>query len=252
MERAFTDKAGMTLAVSASLLAPTVADAAIVHVSDRPVTAAIISMTPHADSFAWDVDGDGTAEFTLKQANWRYPVGSRTFYSGRISLTSSGPVNGRGMVGRYSWNPSSGQLILPLPRSSLVGPTLANGYWGGPGVTSRPILSFGYDSLHPPAPSFTPSSHFGFDTGGDNLIGFAFDPGDGVRYGWARLTLAADFFNSAVTIHEWAFEDEPGDSIHVGSVPAPPAALSALTLLGLGAAGVRRWRRQRQDEAAAV
>lgn len=252
MERAFTDKAGMTLAVSASLLAPAVADAAIVHVSDRPISVAFISNSPYRATVAWDVDGDGTAEFFLTQANWTTQIPGRTFYNGILALTSGGPVNGRGIVASSVRRPNyRDQSVLPLGRSSLLGPTLANGYWGGPGVTYRRLLEFNYRDIDVPPRNF--GLYYGLlDPENDNLIGFAFDPGDGLHYGWARLTLTADFIDSADTIHEWAYEDEPGKSIHVGSIPAPPAALSALTLLGLGAAGVRRLRRQRQDGTAAV
>ena len=128
----------------------------------------------------------------------------------------------------------------------MVGPTLSRCYWGGPGASRRLLLIFGYDSLHPPTPGFQPSSHFFLDIENDNLIAFSFDPGDGLHYGWARLSLNADFFASEVTISEWAYEEEAGKAIHVGSVPAPPAAAMGLTLLGLGAAGLRAHRQRKR------
>lgn len=69
--------------------------------------------------------------------------------------------------------------------------------------------------------------------------------------GWARF----DLEGTELTISEWAYDNEftaewtgenqvNGKSIHVGAVPAPPAAIPALTLLALGATGLRRMRRR--------
>jgi MYXO-CTERM domain-containing protein len=49
---------------------------------------------------------------------------------------------------------------------------------------------------------------------------------------------------ASLTVRNWAYEDEPDTAIHVEPIPAPPAGVAALTLLGLGAAGVRSWRKR--------
>ena len=53
---------------------------------------------------------------------------------------------------------------------------------------------------------------------------------------------------SNYTITRWAYETTAGAAIKAGAVPEPGTA--SLLLLGLGAAGVRRWRSSRQQEAA--
>lgn len=80
-------------------------------------------------------------------------------------------------------------------------------------------------------------------TEGSNLVGFVFGSPSGSHYGWAQITLQAHPFIS-ITVDKWAYNDEAGQPVHVDPVPAPPAALSALTMLGLGAAGMRAWRKR--------
>ena len=58
-----------------------------------------------------------------------------------------------------------------------------------------------------------------------------------------------DGINSNLTIEKWAYEDTPDKAIQVGSVPAPLAAVASLTLLAMGAAGLRAQRRKRHDAA---
>jgi len=52
-----------------------------------------------------------------------------------------------------------------------------------------------------------------------------------------------------ITIHKWAWNDVSGASIPVSAlsgaaVPEPATAATALGLLALGAAGLRRWRKR--------
>ena len=82
---------------------------------------------------------------------------------------------------------------------------------------------------------------------GPNYIGFAFDPGDGLHYGWAKVELTDAARNSAVTIRERDHESEAGEEIHVGSIPVPALA-PGQALLALGAAGVRYYRQRKGSE----
>jgi hypothetical protein len=243
MQDNFTIKAMKSLGFTAVFLAPVTANAVIVHVSGSSI---VIGVTVGG---IWDVDGTGADEFEFRNIHQTFP-GDRTFISDDIRLFSSGPLNGRGLVGPNPYH--SGVAVLS--QSEHVG--------AGQGSSRSPILgsSYGRSVMNAHLSrvvTFTthnisaraPYYHFyafGQDPG---YLGFAFDPGDGVRYGWAKLQFEEDGLNSSLTIEEWAYEDTLGKAIHVGSVPAPPAAAAGLTLLAMGAASVRAQRRQKAASA---
>lgn len=73
----------------------------------------------------------------------------------------------------------------------------------------------------------------------DGFVGFRFTAEDGeARFGWARLSVADDDAGFTMTLHDFAWEDQPGVGITTGAIPEPAAGL-ALAVLALGAAGVR-------------
>ncbi len=183
----------------------------------------------------WDVDGKGGAEFKLKGA------GNTIQGTARVMLTSGG-LNGRGLVqkgtttsnGGYNF---SGYVFQNLRQNFLLGPTLAKGYGlGSSGQTDRRLASM---------PSFVPQvagTAAGFQNGVNGYFGFKFSDGINLFYGWAELNI--DGSNLAYTINRWAYNETPGELIQVGQTIPEPDTLS-LTLLGLGAAGVRAWRRRK-------
>ncbi len=81
----------------------------------------------------------------------------------------------------------------------------------------------------------------------DGYLGFKFtnDNTDTLHFGWMRATIAPrDFAGNddyQITIHQWAFNDEPDGMISAGEVPEP----HSLGLLALGAAGVAARRRRK-------
>ena len=89
----------------------------------------------------------------------------------------------------------------------------------------------------------------GFSNDVSGYIGFAFDDAGTTYYGWAELTLSAQTSSGQVTVHRWAYEDS-GASIQVGAVPESRHAAVGLGALALGAAGLRRWRRERRPRSA--
>jgi hypothetical protein len=83
-----------------------------------------------------------------------------------------------------------------------------------------------------------------FGDRGIHLLGFKFNNGEGVQYGWARLKMLGRPFNRMQLI-DYAYAD-PGERISAGQKSTESApALESLGGLALGAAGLLAWRRRR-------
>jgi PEP-CTERM motif-containing protein len=78
---------------------------------------------------------------------------------------------------------------------------------------------------------------------GTAFIGFRFNSGSGMQFGWARLTMDGAPGNS-FTLVDYGWGDA-GTQIATGQVPEP----GSLALLAIGAAGLVAWRRQRAKRA---
>ena len=94
------------------------------------------------------------------------------------------------------------------------------------------------------------SAHMGtgldqFAANNSGFLGFSFDPGDGVKYGWARVT----FLNSGPsgTLHEWAY-DSTGASLEAGTVPEPSTYALLLGVMALAFVVVLTGRNRETNE----
>jgi hypothetical protein len=79
---------------------------------------------------------------------------------------------------------------------------------------------------------------------GTGFVGFRFNGGAGIEYGWARLTMLAGAPDNSFLLVDYAWAD-PGTAIVTGQIPEP----GSLGLLAIGAAGLLLWRRQRTEAA---
>lgn len=77
---------------------------------------------------------------------------------------------------------------------------------------------------------------------GSGYIGFRFDLGNGVQYGWAQLNMTTGPRLNAYTIIDYAYAD-PGETLVAGQVPEP----GSLGLLAFGAVGLLLWRQKRTN-----
>lgn len=176
----------------------------------------------------WDVDNNGTNEFALWMwgTGWREAAGLRAV------------SNARGMVQKQGDRAFD---IRNLSVGFVVGPTLKAGYQRGVSHTWLTVVEG----------RGVASSAKGFSANTPGYLGFSFTKdGTDLFYGWAKMTIGVP--NNGFTIDGWAYNNIAGASIQVGegasSVPEP--ATPSLLLIGLGAGGLRAWRRRKQALAA--
>jgi len=201
---------------------PTGAEAGIIHVTGSPVT---LSFADAPGSIAlWDVDGAGGAAPIGQLMRYSYTSSS----SNTILFQNLGA--GNSILVNYYTN------VANLPGSFHVGPNLAGSLYFYNATNPGAILHSYGAGVH---------THNGFIEG-DQKIGFRFTDGLNQFYGYSNWNV--DFANQRVTITDWYYNDIPDASIHV--VPEPSTA--SLALIGLGAAGVRTWRRRKKAQALAA
>ncbi len=79
-----------------------------------------------------------------------------------------------------------------------------------------------------------------FRTAGPGYIGFRFNSGSGMQFGWAHVQMNGAGAANSFTLIDYAFGDV-GDSIVAGQIPEP----GSLGLLALGGIGLLVWRKRR-------
>jgi len=123
---------------------------------------------------------------------------------------------------------SGGSGVNNLPDGYSIGPSHIS--WSQDNITNG--------SGQTASPYWTPNST-------SNLVGFRFDNevNSQVHYGWARISLSADYASQPMSIVAYAYESTPNTAIAAGAVPEP----GTLALVGLGALVVvgRALRRQK-------
>jgi MYXO-CTERM domain-containing protein len=86
---------------------------------------------------------------------------------------------------------------------------------------------------------------YGWHDRGTGYVGFRFNNGAGIQYGWARVTMSGEPDNAFI-VRGYAYAD-PGEPIRAGQRSSDEQApnQSSLGWLALGAAGLLAWRRRR-------
>jgi len=92
------------------------------------------------------------------------------------------------------------------------------------------------------------SLHWRWNGTGTDFVGFRFNNGSGLQYGWARVRMdgAASRFSFTVLDYAWA---DPGEPIKTGQTGSSGMVIpdeGSLGGLGLGAVGVALWRQGRK------
>jgi len=199
----------------------------------------------------------GTNFYFNNPPNYNY-FGYTTSYGGYVTTFTSTTGGSRG--GKISFNP----LFQFLGGGAQGGGVMADATSADPYRlgTGDPISAgqfffgmfpgygTGYDIAHFVSGFFSSSSgalttSF-YNSGSWNpdargFLGFSFLLNGNTHYGWFDVETRSNL--SELVVHAWAFNDTPDAPIAAGEVPAPAAA--GLLALALGAAGVRRSRRDR-------
>jgi hypothetical protein len=125
----------------------------------------------------------------------------------------------------------------PLIINELIGPD-GNFVNNNDATTNLNQYNLGSNNLT----NNTNSGPFAGVSGG--YLGFQFDIGNGVHFGWARI----GFLNNTFILQDYAYEDAAGSAIRAGEgSPVPEPA--SLGMLALGAVGLLGWRRLRTKTA---
>ncbi len=149
-------------------------------------------------------------------------------------------------------------LAVPALESAAVAGFIGNGLnsfryasklASGQNISARPFVTR-YGRLAIPTTGFEPiGSYAQWQQPGTGFVGFRFNSGSGVQYGWARIHADGQPGNS-FTLIDYAF-GTPGQRITAGQTSAAsvPESGGSLGLLALGCAWLLAWRAARRAEA---
>ena len=87
--------------------------------------------------------------------------------------------------------------------------------------------------------------------GGTGYVGFRFNNGAGIQYGWARVTTTGEFEGNGFRVMDYAYADA-GEPIRAGQRSSSDEQApdeGSLGWLALGAAGLLAWRKSRSRSA---
>lgn len=250
----------ITFGSIAPLLAASTSQAAVVRGNETNLLAGNGN-----GSIQWDIDGNGGAEASIaSNPNSFHGTTGGTSVSNRVPLSTITPTstyNGNVYYGTpyvvydTTWDWVPGATYSSQWGSLRKGGNLSLRTSGGSIFNMAPGLQVNdpYGSWRGGSVALMYTGSMmnlnGFSSGSSGYIGFRFGSESDTRYGWASVTFTTGGLTGMMQINEWYYENE-GNGILVGStVPEPSQYASGLAVLALGAAGVRRWRKNRATQA---
>ncbi len=209
--------------------APQMAEAGIVQSQTLPKS------PPASSGFNyWDVDGDTTDDFGLKNVR-----------ASQANLVQLGAAQFVSPASRVN------QGFAKLNTGFNVGVSLATGYKFF-SASGRPVVNSmtSYGGIDPIAGAQ------GWAIGNTGYFGFKFSNGSGVHYGWGQINITGTPVGQGYTLTEAYYDDTPDASITVGdkgaaSVPEiDPASAGSVLSLVMGSLAMLERRRLRRAKAA--
>jgi hypothetical protein len=258
----FSEKLLLSAGSAAAMVAPVAADAALVTVTGSPVSVSFLNgpLVLVADQAIWDIDGANGGDFALLGfATFAYGTTSvvsfrvgfnfllpRSVNSGTMGILTV-PLNGVSVAAATGF-PIFGNALAAIPSSYRVSSLLAN--YGLSSAPAGASIAEVYRTFSTGGDVTNQSTGYFVQAGGGGTfnIAFSFLSGADTLFGWAEVNLSGSP-DWTFTINEWTYGDE-GEDVHVGTraqVSEPASTLPALALLGLGAVGVRQWRKRKAE-----
>jgi len=216
--RSTAELLGYTAAAGGLAFAGGDAMGAIVHVNTQlSVSWNAVTATTSYNAIPWDINNNGEADAGLL-------VVGNTFLKGGAGPPGFFGFGGAGMA--YFVPSASTNLAANLPASTSVSAGFLHFSLIFMGVSNGTVGTGGF---------LNTTGYAGF------VFGDSTNPGP--LYGWAKIRVDTDFSGPPsvkLTVFGWTYQDTPGVPIHI---PVPGTPL--LTLLGLGAMGIRGFRKRR-------
>lgn len=160
-----------------------------------PSTVLPLTPPPTAGTVEWDVDGDGTNDFVLRnvltlgasldETNGGRFVAPATVASDGIAKLSPDFAIGDTLAPAYKFF-TSAQTAITVTNGGSIAPDLNAGGWS---------------------------------VGEDGFFGFRFTSVSGTHYGWGRLNISGNLMGSGFTIVEAFYESVAGVSLSVSDLP---------------------------------
>jgi len=227
------------LALASSAGAALAGVAAPQSVEAMPIGSAALPLSPPASandgSNDWDVDGDGTTDFRLRNAS--VSTGINTVPAALlIEMGQSTAASNYARLVSPAGKTFDG--FAKLSAGFIVGQTMTGGFkfnsaGGGPTVTANGrIGSIGTQ---------------GWALGDIGYFGFQFTARDGHHFGWGQIEITGSPVGQGYTITKAYYDNVPGASIAVGVVPEiDPASAGSVLSLVMGSLAILERRRMRR------
>ena len=207
--------------------------------SSMPIQSFTLPLSPPATvndgSNDWDVDGDGTTDFRLRNAS--VSMGYNTFPAAQlIEMGQSAAASNYARLVSPAGKTFDG--FAKLSAGFIIGQTMTGGFkfnsaGGGPTVTlDGHIGSIGTQ---------------GWALGDIGYFGFQFTARDGHHFGWGQIEITGSPQGQGYTITKAYYDNVPGASIAVGVVPEiDPASAGSVISLVMGSLAMLERRRMRR------